>query len=63
MLGGYREVAETLGLVPNTVNQWKCRNRIPPMHWPAIERMARKQGLAITVHDLLRGLDIPSWAA
>lgn len=43
-LGGYKKVAEALGLNRTTVYKW-LENGIPALRWLQIERLAERQGL------------------
>lgn len=56
--GGFRAVAERLGLDRSGVQRWTYEapkgtgNRIPAQHWAPIIRMAREKGLALELNDL-----------
>lgn len=50
-LGGYRAVAAAVGLKHAAVCRWFDRG-IPALYWPKLERLAKKQGHALTVEDL-----------
>ena len=45
-LGGNRVLAETLGVTPNAVSNWRTRG-IPWKVRPVIARMAAERGLAL----------------
>jgi hypothetical protein len=68
MLGGGRAVARELGISPSTVSRWtmpKSRQnlggRIPQTHWLALIAMAKKQGIELTLNQLL-GVDVAKTA-
>lgn len=63
-LGGMNGVAKALGVTkPNTIAHWKKPGRgIPPIYWPAIERLARAHGLDISCADLEAGSPHPRGA-
>jgi DNA-binding transcriptional regulator YdaS (Cro superfamily) len=54
LLGGMTVIAPAVGIrKPNTVAHWKKPGRgIPPLYWPAIERMAAAKGWKISCADL-----------
>lgn len=52
-LGGYRALAERLGRHPSTVFRWQTTG-IPAELWPAIVRLAREEGVRVSVQALMR---------
>ena len=57
-LGGYQYVAEHVERDPTTVCRWQS-NGIPPEHWPAILRLARRQRLRLKLEQIERAS--PLW--
>jgi hypothetical protein len=54
-LGGYRELARSLGLDMSVTFRWPKRG-IPSRRWPAIIEMAEARGIdGVTADALLRG--------
>lgn len=58
-LGGKAAVAEALDLDKSALSRW-CQPRptgtggtIPQRHWPQIVKMARKQGVRVTLKELV----------
>lgn len=51
LLGDNRSLAAALGVTHSGVCRWKSRS-IPPAYWPAIERLAKLRGVALTVEDI-----------
>tara|TARA_B100000678_G_scaffold290340_2_gene303040 strand:- start:3632 stop:3865 length:234 start_codon:yes stop_codon:yes gene_type:complete len=57
-LGGYRPVAEALGVPEGTVASWKCRGRISSNAWPGILNLAKAEGVDWITIDALHNLRI-----
>jgi len=54
LFGGIRPLAKALGHDhPTKVYGWKDRNNIPMEHWPALLKLAKKKGKALTREDFL----------
>lgn len=46
--GKTADFAEACEVEYMTAHQWIRRNRVPPEHWPALVKAAKKRGLPIT---------------
>lgn len=60
-LGGIRPAARALSLNPSAVCRWMMpaqkrgtNGRIPQRHWPAILRLAKKENIELSIHDLVK---------
>lgn len=60
-LGGVRPAARALQINPSAISRWMMPavqrgtgGRIPQKHWPAILTFAKKEGIALSVHDLVK---------
>lgn len=42
------DFAEECGVEYMTAHQWIRRNRVPPEHWPALVKAARRRGFPVT---------------
>lgn len=46
--GRTADFAEAVGVKYMTAHQWTLRNRVPPEHWPALVKAAKKRGFPVT---------------
>lgn len=51
--GTQAQLAREVGVGRSTVWMWLHRGRIPSRHWPAIAAAARRQGITLTMEDLV----------
>ena len=56
MFGGIRPLAKQMNLAPSTVLRWLQRGGVIPLrHWPAIQELAKKKKMKLTLEDLAAG--------
>ena len=51
-MGGQIRLAKHLGLSNTTISHWRNDDGIPPRHWPALLRIAKRLGYHLTLGHL-----------
>jgi transcriptional regulator with XRE-family HTH domain len=54
-LGSQTKLAAKLGLSNTTVSHWRNDDGIPPRHWPALLKLAKRAGYRLTLGALVTG--------
>jgi DNA-binding transcriptional regulator YdaS (Cro superfamily) len=58
-LGGYRAVAQLLGVVPSAVSNWKKSNRVPPRLYLPLLRECERRKMALPPDHLFQSAAEP----
>jgi DNA-binding transcriptional regulator YdaS (Cro superfamily) len=56
LLGGTSQLAETLGVQPSTVSNWRVRQVIPGEYWREMVAQAKRKQIKAVTFDALAGL-------
>jgi transcriptional regulator with XRE-family HTH domain len=54
-MGGQIKLAERMGLSNTTISHWRNDDGIPPRHWPALLKLAKRVGYHLTLGHLDAG--------
>jgi len=54
-LGGQVRLAAKLGMSNTTISHWRNDDGIPPRHWPALLKIAKRAKYRLTLGQLVAG--------